>query len=126
MAAAFAYGRADIIVANIGRVLERMTPSPFAYLAAFDRAEASRRFAWFAHRFHKTRELVDVLARIATAIETCGSVGELFRTCYREQDDDIGPSLVRFVDVLIGRRRAPAPRHLFPFPAIPAACTRVN
>ena len=28
IAAAFAYGRADIVVANIGSVLDRMTPSP--------------------------------------------------------------------------------------------------
>src|SRR5207247_6305360 len=32
IAAAFAYGRAEIIVANIGRVLSKMGPSPFAYL----------------------------------------------------------------------------------------------
>src|SRR5581483_3643121 len=32
IAAAFAYGRADIIVANMGRVFDRMQPSPHAYL----------------------------------------------------------------------------------------------
>jgi uncharacterized protein (TIGR02757 family) len=126
IAAAFAYGRADIIVANIGRVLERMTPSPFTYLAAFDRAEASRRFAGFAHRFHKTRELVDVLARIAMAIDTYGSVGKLFRACYREEDEDIGPSLARFVDVLIGKRRTPALEYLFTSPTNGSACKRMN
>src|SRR5438477_4656532 len=54
LAAAFAYGRADIIVANIGSVLDRMKPSPFAYVSAFNRARAMRDFAGFAHRFHKT------------------------------------------------------------------------
>src|SRR5438477_9696254 len=58
IAAAFAYGRADIIVANLGVVLSRMTPSPYRYLASFDRRDALRRFAGFAHRFHKTPELV--------------------------------------------------------------------
>ncbi len=103
IAAAFAYGRADIIVANIGRMLKRMTSSPFRYLAAFDRAEASRRFAGFVHRFHKTRELVDAMACIASAIDTHGSVGELFRASYRDQDDDIGPKLVMPVDTHIHR-----------------------
>src|ERR1700726_3988126 len=51
IAAAFAYGRADIIVANIGRVLDRMQPSPFAYLANFDRDRAATDFAGFSHRF---------------------------------------------------------------------------
>src|SRR6266545_3253465 len=67
IAAAFAYGRADIIVANIGVVLARMTPSPYRYLAAFNPKEAKRRFAGFAHRFHKTPELVALLERIAAA-----------------------------------------------------------
>ncbi|MEK6374626.1 MAG: TIGR02757 family protein [Acidobacteriota bacterium] len=100
VAAAFAYGRADIIVANIGVVLTRMTPSPYRYLASFDRKEAMRRFAGFAHRFHKTPELVAFLERIAAAIRAHGSLGALFRECYEEGDADIGPSLARFVAVL--------------------------
>src|SRR5213595_1240917 len=55
IAAAFAYGRATFIVANIGAVLAKMRPSPHRYLTTFDRAEALKRFAGFAHRFHKTR-----------------------------------------------------------------------
>src|ERR1051325_6823070 len=65
VAAAFAYGRADIIVANIGTVLARMSPSPHQYLLSFDRGEAMRRFAGFTHRFHKTRALVAFLERLA-------------------------------------------------------------
>ncbi|HWW62266.1 MAG TPA: DUF2400 family protein, partial [Thermoanaerobaculia bacterium] len=47
IAAAFAYGRAETIVANIGVVLARMTPSPYRYLQTFDRADAMRRFKGF-------------------------------------------------------------------------------
>ena len=43
LAAAFACGRADIVVANVGSVLDRMAPSPFDYLTTFDPAEARRR-----------------------------------------------------------------------------------
>src|SRR5436305_3062834 len=68
LAAAFAYGRADIVVTNVGHVLERMDPSPFAYLLAFDHRRAMADFAAFAHRFHKTPELVALLERIAVAI----------------------------------------------------------
>src|SRR5437660_9883168 len=97
IAAAFAYGRADIIVANIGVVLSRMTPSPYRYLASFDRREAMHRFAGFAHRFHKTPELVALLERIAAAIRDHGSLGALFRKCYQERDEHIGPSLTRLI-----------------------------
>src|SRR5712691_4880492 len=86
IAAAFAYGRADIVVANVGRVLDRMQPSPFAYVSKFNRARAMRDFAGFAHRFHKTPELVALLQRIAVAIRKYGSLGELFQECYSKDD----------------------------------------
>jgi uncharacterized protein (TIGR02757 family) len=146
IAAAFAYGRAEIIVANIGRVLDKMQPSPFSYLAAFDRDRAMTDFAGFAHRFHKTKELVDLLQRIAIAIADHGSLGELFRKCYREEEDDIGPSLARFVEALIrdeggGMRdelhsnhpssliphpSSRALRYLLSSPADGSACKRMN
>ena len=109
LAAAFAYGRADIVVANVGAVLAKMRPSPYAYLATFDRDEAMRRFKGFSHRFHKTRELVALLECIASAIATHGSLGALFKFCYDERDDDIGPSLTRFVNALRGGGRLRVP-----------------
>ena len=46
IAAAFAYGRADIVVRNAGTVLEKMGTSPYAYLKTFDAGgvDALRRF----------------------------------------------------------------------------------
>jgi uncharacterized protein (TIGR02757 family) len=126
LAAAFAYGRADIVVANAGRVLERMLPSPYEYLVKFDRAEAKRRFAGFTHRFHKTPELIDLLARIAAAIREHGTLGELFRICYDDDDRDIGPSLTRFVEALIGARKTKALDYLLTSPANGSACKRMN
>jgi uncharacterized protein (TIGR02757 family) len=126
IAAAFAYGRAETIVANIGAVLARMRTSPHRYLLAFDRAEALQRFAGFAHRFHKTRELVDLLERLANAITTHGSLGALFRESYDARDADIGPSLARFVAALIGPRRTPALDYLLTSPANGSACKRMN
>jgi uncharacterized protein (TIGR02757 family) len=126
LAAAFAYGRADIVVANVGRVLDRMAPSPYAYLSAFDAAEGKRRFTGFTHRFHKTPELVSLLTCIAAAIREHDTLGELFRVCYDDADGDIGPSLARFVDALIGGRRTKALDYLLTSPANHSACKRMN
>ena len=127
IAAAFAYGRADIIVANIGAVLDRMQPSPFAYLVSFDRERALGDFSGFAHRFHKTPELVDLLSCLASAIAAYGSLGELFRRCYDERDEDIGPSLTRFVEELwSGGVNAAATRYLLTSPKDGSACKRMN
>ncbi len=126
IAAAFAYGRADIIVANIGPLLDRMSPSPHAYLLRFDRQTAGRDFAGFSHRFHKTPDLVALLACIAAALEAHGSLGAMFRSCYSEDDRDIGPSLARFVQALTLGTRRPALRYLLSSPEDGSACKRMN
>jgi uncharacterized protein (TIGR02757 family) len=123
-AAAFAYGRADIVVANMGVVLDAMGHSPYHYLAAFRRGEAMRRFAGFAHRFHKTRDLVAFLAAIAAAIERHGSLGALFKSCYDGGDADIGPSLARFVSALTGGDASLS--YLLTSPNDGSACKRMN
>jgi uncharacterized protein (TIGR02757 family) len=104
IAAAFAYGRADIIVANIGALLASMGPSPFAYVSNFKRREGEKRFRGFAHRFHKTADLVGFLERITAVVTAHGSLGGLFRDCYDAADADIGPSLDRFVKAIIANR----------------------
>lgn len=128
IAAAFAYGRADIIVANIGAMLAKMRPSPYRYLLTFDKAEAARRFAGFVHRFHKTPDLVTFLGRLAQVIETHGSLGALFEQCYDATDADIGPSLARFVETIRGQSamRSASLRYLLTSPDDGSACKRMN
>jgi uncharacterized protein (TIGR02757 family) len=139
IAAAFAYGRADVIVANIGAMLAKMRPSPYRYLVKFDESEAARRFAGFVHRFHKTPDLVAFLGCLARVIETNGSLGALFEKCHDPTDADIGPSLARFVETIRGEnglrhtlacgdgeRRAASLRYLLTSPTDGSACKRMN
>lgn len=129
VAAAFAYGRADIIVANIGTVLARMKPSPYRYLQSFDARDAHRRFAGFAHRFHKTPDLVAFLQCLANVIAEHESIGALFEQVYDDTDGDIGPSLSRFVAAILGptAKRQPATvRYLLTSPDDGSACKRMN
>jgi uncharacterized protein (TIGR02757 family) len=126
IAAAFAYGRADTVVANIGAVLGRMTPSPHRYLLTFQRAEAARRFAGFAHRFHKTPELIALLGCIARVLREHGSIGALFESCHDQREPDIGPTLTRFTAKILGRSRSASLRYLLTSPADGSACKRMN
>ncbi|HET8772535.1 MAG TPA: TIGR02757 family protein [Thermoanaerobaculia bacterium] len=128
IAAAFAYGRADIIVANMGVVLSRMKPSPFRYLRTFDAREASQRFAGFAHRFHKTPDLVDFLQILATIVQEHGSLGALFEKCYDARDPDIAPALSRFTQTALatGNGQRATLRYLLTNPEDGSACKRMN
>lgn len=131
LAAAFAYGRADIVVANVGRVLDRMTPTPARYLDSFDFDEATRRFEGFTHRFQKAPELVALLERAAAVQRTHGSLGALFERCYDERDEDIGPTLTRFVDAILNAVPTELPtrkalEYLLSSPENGSACKRMN
>ena len=132
IAAAFAYGRADIVVRNAGTVLDAMEPGPHAYLLTFDAGEALTRFRGFAHRFHKTADLVALLGCMAHAVQRYGSLGALFRECYDDMDRDIGPSLTRFVETLLSEAGGPirkvsaALRYLLTSPTDGSACKRMN
>jgi uncharacterized protein (TIGR02757 family) len=141
IAAAFAYGRADIVVRNAGWVLDRMEPAPYSYLQTFDRNEALARFAGFAHRFHKTKDLVALLERLAHVIGRYGSLGALFLECYEAGERDVGPSLARFVARIIDPSFCPPPasrgeggrrvgegalHYLLPSPSDGSACKRMN
>jgi uncharacterized protein (TIGR02757 family) len=133
LAAAFAYGRADIIVRNIGAMLARMGGSPHAYLRdTFTPAEAARRFHGFTHRFHKAPELIALLDRLAKILRTHGSLGALFRDGYDAADADIGPTLARFVSRIIHvippatNPERKALEYLLTSPDGGSACKRMN
>lgn len=138
LAAAFAYGRADIVVRNVGGVLERMGPSPARFLAdEFSPRAASRTFASFSHRFHKTGDLVALLAAIAAALRDHGSLGSLFESLDDPSDPDISVTLDRFADALVGLARRErgvrldpsserSLRYLVSAPRDGSACKRMN
>lgn len=136
LAAAFAYGRASIVVRNVGSVLEQMKPGPYAYLGSprFSTEEAAETFSAFAHRFHKTADLVALLERMSLVLEREGSLGNLFQLVYRNEDPDIGPALSRFVSSIIhveGAKpltpaRSAALRYLLTSPDDGSACKRMN
>jgi len=138
LAAAFAYGRADIVVRNVGSVLDRMGPSPAAYLLdGFSARDASRRFAGFAHRFHKAGDLVALLAAVAGTLRQNGSLGALFEALDDPALPDIATTLGRFADALVERAGATrgisldesaerALRYLVSSPRDGSACKRMN
>lgn len=129
-AAAFAYGRADIVVRNVGEVLDRMGESPRRFLERFDRRRDGRRFAGFSHRFQKAPELLDLMEAVHLAIRERESLEEAF-LAGDDGGPDISAALTAFTSRLVnarhlgsGRRRALS--YLLPSPAGGSACKRMN
>lgn len=127
LAAAFAYGRAEIVVRNVGGVLDQMPASPWEYLLEdFDPREARERFRGFTHRFHKTEDLLALLSAISGTLRKYGSLGALFASVY--DGEMIEQSLSRFVSTLIGETHDPRPsiNYLLTDPSDGSACKRMN
>lgn len=130
ISAAFAYGRADIVVRNVGWVLDRMGSSPADFLCRFRRARDARRFRGFSHRFQKTPELLDLLHAMSIVVDRHGSLHQLF-LAGDTGEGDVSEPLTRFVAAITDARPLPVQRrralaYLLPSPAAGSACKRMN
>jgi len=126
-AAAFAYGRADIVVRNVGGILDQMPASPWQYLLEdFSPIEARERFRGFTHRFHKTEDLLSLLSALSGTLRRYGSLGALFASVY--DDEMIKNSLSRFVSTLIAETHdlRSSLHYLLTDPRDGSACKRMN
>jgi uncharacterized protein (TIGR02757 family) len=125
IASAFAYGRVDIILANVSRLLDSLGRHPAETLASAPPGAAELSF--FRHRFHGPEDAATLLSLIGQVIRTEGSVRNFFESRYRGESD-VGPLLDRVCTELLGRVAAPgeALRFLFPSPSGGSACKRWN
>jgi uncharacterized protein (TIGR02757 family) len=138
LAACFAYGRADVVVRNVGGVLDRMDPSPSRFLREqFTPRRAAKSFAGFSHRFHKTGDLVALLAAMSAALRRHGSLGALFESLDDPASPDVSATLDRFADALVSFSRHSrgveldekgerSLRYLVSSPRDGSACKRMN
>lgn len=130
IAAAFAYGRAELVVRNAGWVLDRMGDSPAEFLRRWNRRRDAPRFRGFVHRFQKTPQLVDLLAAIAAVLKDHESLESLF-VAGDDGRGDISVPLTKFVAALVDAHPLPVLRrralsYLLPSPAAGSACKRMN
>lgn len=139
IAAAFAYGRVETILGNVGRVLAALGPRP---ACAIDSITDFRRFGReelsdFRHRFHCGADAAALLYAIACVRGEAGSVRAFFEERQRLEDRDAGGMLSRAVaDIMAfdwrpatGRRtlaESSPVRFFFPDPASGSACKRWN
>jgi uncharacterized protein (TIGR02757 family) len=139
IASAFAYGRVETILWNVGRLLETLGPHPARMLDSLEDFAAFSRDALggFRHRFHGGKDAAALLFAIATTRRQAGSVRAFFEGERREEERDVAGLLARVSERLVrldwrpalGGRRLPEDspvRFFFPSPADGSACKRWN
>lgn len=102
IASSLAYGRVSQILKSVSFVLEKMKPSPLAFIKSNSFKNYNELFGNFKHRFTKGSELSDFFYGIKKIIEEYGSLLNCFSSCYNEKDSNILPALNKFSKILMG------------------------
>ncbi len=138
LAAALAYGRVDLFKAAVEKLLTLMEGGPYAYLARFDPDRERPRFQGIYYRLNTTDDLFCFIYLMSQVVQRFGSVGQLFQSLYREEEEDLGPTLSRFIAAVFsvdplpvygkrGKREIPdGLRQLLSSPSQGSACKRMN
>ncbi|RKH58745.1 TIGR02757 family protein [Corallococcus llansteffanensis] len=134
LAAALAYGRADLFRPKVHGLLARMGPSPAAFVRALDVAGARELLTGFVYRFNVGTDLAVLLLGMGRALREHGSLEALFVQGWKASGALHG-ALAAFTAALrdipmAALREALGPErglhHLLPSPLGPGAAKRLN
>jgi uncharacterized protein (TIGR02757 family) len=138
IASALAYGRVDSIQKSGRAALERMGPSPAAFVKNFDPVRDGEVFAGWVHRFNKGIDLAALSWGLCQVYGQWSSLGAFFVEGYRsDEDKDIRNGLTSFVERFLqldfrpvygaeGLPERAGLRWFFPSPLGGSACKRLN
>ncbi len=135
-AAALAFGNVKSVMQSVEMLLDRMTPSPAAFLERFDPARDLHLFDALGHRWTRGRDLAALVWVLKRMVEARGSIEAFLLDGYDSGARDVGPALDAFcaaalrVDLrpVYGSKvpRCPGVRYFFPKPSSGSACKRLN
>jgi uncharacterized protein (TIGR02757 family) len=135
LAASLAYGRADLFLPKVDRLLREMGPSPARFVRALDLTGARRLLSGFVYRFNVGADAAVLLLGMGGMLRRRGSLEAGFAHHLRQSDGSLHQALAGFVRELreVDQRaveRALGPvrglGHLLPVPLGPGAAKRLN
>jgi uncharacterized protein (TIGR02757 family) len=135
LAASFAYGRADLFLPKVTRLLEAMGRSPSAFVRRLDVARARALLSGFVYRFNVGADVAVLLLGMGRMLERRGSLEAGFVAAHEASPADLHGALEAFVRELrdvdvagvervLGRTRGLD--HLLPVPLGPGAAKRLH
>lgn len=135
IAAGLAFGNVTAVLQSVRAVLDRMGPSPFAFVRGFDPQRDGPAFVSFVHRWTRGVDVVALLWVLRQMLERGGSLEGFFAEGDDPAAPDIAPGLEAFssralsVDLRPAYGRVPARvgvAYFFPRPSRGSACKRLN
>ena len=136
VAAGLAFGNVTAVMASVRAVLERMGPSPDAFVRAFDPARDGAAYATFVHRWTRGRDVVALFWVLRQMMDEAGSIEGFFASGDDPSAADVTAGLESFsrramaldLSRVYGRSTPPATgvRYFFSRPSTGGACKRLN
>jgi uncharacterized protein (TIGR02757 family) len=135
IAAGLAFGNVVAVMASVRAVLERMGPSPAAFVRQFEPRRDAARFDGFVHRWTRDRDIVALLYVLRQMIDRCGSIERFFAEGDDVEAPDVASALESFSSralamdlkpVYGARRPRPGVAYFFARPSSGGACKRLN
>ncbi|GMT42502.1 MAG: TIGR02757 family protein [bacterium] len=120
IASAFAYGRADLIVRTVRRILDELGPNPHRMLVS---GKYGTLYRGFKYRFHKRADLIWLLGRLEKICKKYGTIENAFSLKSGSMKDRIAAFSAMFTNE---KGLSPSRRFLVPSPLNGSACKRMN
>ncbi len=124
LSSALAYGNVKQILKSAAFILNKMDPSPYAYIISNNSKTFSANFKGFKHRFTTEYDIVNLLCGIKSALKKFGSLESCFASEYNSNDKNIIPALIKFTDNLSIYFQG-SKSYLLPSPKNGSACKRL-
>jgi len=125
VAAALAYGRAALIVKNVGRIVDIMGTSPRGFVLNSSDEDLASMFRSFRHRFTSGEDVAALVSGIRWALYLYGSLEDCFREGCKGGRASTREALAFFRKVLCAGSSGPG-NAMLPDPAGKSACKRLH
>lgn len=132
VASSFAYGKAELFLPHIGRVLSIMGQSPGEFLKSFDIHRQGYLFEGISYRFNRSRDVAAFIHALSCTVRHWGSLKSCFLASFNGQVEGAIAGFCNYVlsldlQPVYGTNIRPAGFvQLFPLPGKGSACKRLN
>ncbi|MCK5310483.1 MAG: TIGR02757 family protein, partial [Desulfobacteraceae bacterium] len=116
-----AYGRVEMIMKIVEKILEKLKPSPFDYLLNHTKQDIIDAFKGFKYRFANETHLTSLLWGIKEILERFSSLENCFYSGWSSDDKTVMPGLTFLSEQITGNKEI---GHLLADPKKNSACKR--
>ncbi len=133
----FAYGRAPFFNQTVDKILSLSNDAKsfHQYLRTLNLEKERPRFNGIYYRFNRSEDILCLVYIMSQIVLQYGGIKQLFLSCYKGEDADIGPTLSRLIEKILaidtkpvygGTKKPPGLLQFFPSPDQNSACKRWN